>query len=444
MRTNNIFGIITLLAAVILCSCSSDDGNNHGKGADDSQQYRNSVLIYIAAQNSLGYLEPGYTSASVLDSAEIVKGATKLSNTQDNVFLFIDDAQKPRLYRLFRTGSGAQMRTQIDKVLTWSTDANSADPATLRDVLTFISQQYPSLSYGLVMWSHGDGWLPSTNKKNTLNSGRSICIDVGSDGDMANDTDIFGEIGTQMDIADMAEAVSQSGVHLDYILFDACLMQNIEVAYDLRNVADYIIGSANITSAYGAYYTNLIPNALMAHPFDDQSAINIANQYYYDAVDNEQLHIYYGETGNANSVIKTAPLEQLATATGQYLNKAISERRSPDMQGVQAYCSSTIFNSPEFYDMGSAMHNLLETDDYQAWLNIAKQCVISHNISPKYSIGIIGNGNLFATLNDAEHSLGVSMFIPQERYDHSPYSPYNTLFRQTAWYTAALWSHTGW
>lgn len=444
MRTATYLCTIVLVCVSMLCSCSSDSDGTAPSGAGGASERQRALLIYMAAQNSLGYQEPSYASASLLDSAEIVKGVAMLSDTHSEVFLFIDDALKPRLYRLFRTGSGAQMRTQISKVLTWAADANSADPATLRDVLTFISQQYPALSYGLVMWSHGDGWLPSTNKKNTLNSGRSICIDVGSDGDMANDVDIFGRTGTQMDISDMAEAISQSGVHLDYIFFDACLMQTIEVAYELRHVADYIIGSANITSAYGAYYTNIIPNALMTYPTDDNAAALIANQYYYDAVDNEHLRPYYGETGNANSVIKTAYLEQLATATGQYLNKAISERRSPIMQGVQAYSPFEYFGHPDFYDMGSAMHQLLSAEDYEAWRIAAEQCIIAHNISPKYMLGVANNDYILCTGTDPDHSLGVSMFIPQSVYNSVFSFPFNTYFRQTQWYAAANWAATGW
>lgn len=444
MRPPTIFSATLLLLTALLASCSQESDSNSNSYTSNSGDSRRAVIIYMAAQNSLGYLEPGYSSASLLDSAEIVRGVAKLSNSQDNVFLFIDDDKKPRLYWLRRQGSGSGMRTLMSKVLTWADDVSSADPATLRDVLIYVAQNCPSLSYGLVMWSHGNGWLMSTNVSSSLDASRSIVVDVGAKGDMASDTDFNGNMGAQMNIADMASAIRLSGLHMDYIFFDACLMQNIEVAYELREVADYVVGNANSTSAYGAYYTDLIPNALLAYPANDENVAKIANQFYYDAVVNPDLHIYYGEVGNANSVIKTAHIEQLAYATGLYINKVIADRRSPEMQGVQAYSTSAVFNSPDYHDMGSAMHHLLSEEDYLAWREVAEQCVIAHNASESYSLGMVGELNLVATLDDADHVLGVSMFIPQSIFDNAPYSPYNAQFRRTAWYAAANWAQTGW
>ena len=64
--------------------------------------------------------------------------------TCHNVFLFIDDMKKPRLYRICRYRNN----TFYPKVLAWSTDLCSSDPATLRDLLKYVSTNYPSESYG--------------------------------------------------------------------------------------------------------------------------------------------------------------------------------------------------------------------------------------------------------------------------------------------------------
>lgn len=437
---------IVMLATV---ACSSDhDGPDT---PDEPQTYRRSVLIYMAAQNSLGDKSEGYTSASALDSAEIVSGTAQLASDKDNVFLFLDDAQKPRLYRIYRIGNGSSKRALVSKVYTWATDVNSADPETLREALTYVATNYPSDSYGLVMWSHGDGWILSSNVQNTLSSSASnefypssFGVDVGPGGDMANDTDAHGNIGTQMDIADMAQAIQATGIHLDYIFFDACLMQCIEVAYELRNVADYIIGSSNTTSAYGGYYRNLIPNALFEYPTNDENIQKIADQYYYDAVDNPSLRRYYEDVGEINSVIKTSQLDNLAAVTGLYINNAIQSRLSPDMTGVQRYSTSTYFNSPDFYDMGSALYHLLGEEDYQTWRAEADKCILCHNASSQYILGVVSGYTIPAGLTDPDHVIGVSMYIPQDIFDSAPYDPFNTHFQSTAWYQAANWAATGW
>ena len=75
----------------ILSSCSDEESFS----IPTYDTYRRSVVVYLAAQNSLGDI-----GASRLDSAEIVRGASKLTDPHDNVFLFIDDMKKPRLYRI--------------------------------------------------------------------------------------------------------------------------------------------------------------------------------------------------------------------------------------------------------------------------------------------------------------------------------------------------------
>ena len=65
------------LGILALASCSSNDDDKDSP--DEQQTYRRSVIIYLAAQNSLGYAEPGWASASYLDSLDIMKGVSKLS-----------------------------------------------------------------------------------------------------------------------------------------------------------------------------------------------------------------------------------------------------------------------------------------------------------------------------------------------------------------------------
>ena len=438
--------VLAVLFSMFLASCSSDDDS---KDDPEPVAYRRSLIIYMAAQNSLGYEDDEFYSASTIDSMDIYKGVGRTTDTSDNIFLFIDDDRLPRLYRLYRQGGRSQLRTMISKVFTWPDDACSTDPATLHEVLSYVGTNYPSQSYGLVMWSHGSGWQLSNNVQNTLKKTtvRSFGVDVGEGGDMESDTDKDDKMGVQMDIADMATAIARSGIYLDYIFFDACDMQGIEVAYELKDVTSYVIGSATVTSGYGAYYTNFIPEALMAsYPISDENAIKIAHSYYYDTVENEKLQKYYDGIGNVNSVIKTSQLENLAAVTGQYISKAIKGRQSPDMSGVQRYSDSEVFYSPDQFDMGSALYRLLGDADYATWRAEADKCIIAHNASSKYMLYINDVQEVYATLDDPDHVVGVSMFVPQDIFDSPSYKkfPFNKQFRSTAWYKAANWVATGW
>ena len=431
---------------MMFASCSGSSDSDSPDEPEQKETYRRSVIIYIAAQNSLGYIESGYTSASRLDSLEIMEGMKNYNSTRDNVFLFIDDDQRPRLSRIYRYGGGGQLRTMVSLEKRWSLDVCSTDPATLHEVLSYVATNYPSESYGLILWSHGNGWVASTNVQNTLPATKSFGIDVGGGGDMENDTDARGRMGVQMDISDMATAISRSGIHLDYIFFDACEMQNIETAYELKDVASYVIGSATSTSAYGAYYTDLIPHGLFAYPMNDANAIHLASQYYFDATQNVSLKDYYGDLGNVNSVIKTSELEHFAAVTGQYINKAITNRTTMDMTDVQHYSDNVYYYSPAHYDMGCALGRILSAEDYQAWRAEADKCILSHNATEKFIQYHLNGQTYYGILDDPDHMVGVSMFIPDERYDAEKYKkyPFNKQFQSTALYKAANWAATGW
>jgi hypothetical protein len=85
--------------------------------------------------------------------------------------------------------------------------------------------------YYLDLWDHGGGWW-------------GICYD---DGSLLPDgrTD-------RLDMDEVSGAIGASGVHLDVIGYDACFMGMVEVAYENRNIADYMV--ASITTMPGAGY----------------------------------------------------------------------------------------------------------------------------------------------------------------------------------------------
>ena len=57
-----------------------------------------------------------------------------------------------------------------------------------------------------------------------------------------------------MNIEDLVTILSADAVpHFDFVLFDACFMQSIEVAYALRNFTDYYIGSPTENTWTGGY-----------------------------------------------------------------------------------------------------------------------------------------------------------------------------------------------
>lgn len=446
MNTHHIHIVLLfVLAITFFISCSSDELN-----VNEDVDYRRTVIIYMAAQNSLGA-----KGAHRLDSMEIVAGVKRLNSRYDNVVLFIDDGAKPRIYQ-------CSMNSPKPRLLKrYNTDLDSTDPNTLLDVLQFTKAKFPSTkSYGLIFWSHGTGWIYDKTPKAKSSSYKgnvpeSYGVDVGPDGNMAQDLNKYKMVPDGMDIYEISDAIQKSGIHFDFIYWDACLMQCIETAYELRKVTDYMVGCPVTTSGYGVYYTNTIPQAFFAYPTNDANISKLVDQYYYNAMDNPETKNLYSDLGCVISAIKTEHLEELAAKTALYLPYTdIVNRKSVDISKIQRYLDYKHWLYPDYCDMQSAMHNLLSESQYADWKTSLDKCVIYHKASDSIYVYTQSDweldwdwdddksflsGDVYYRL-DSEDLCGVSMFIPQNNYGNS----YNLKFKYTEWYKDAGWEATGW
>lgn len=120
---------------------------------------------------------------------------------------------------------------------------------TLTQFINFGKDNYPADRYVLDFWDHGDGTLGGFGR-DELNNNRTMRLN------------------------DIRNGISNSGVHFDVILFDACLMGTFETAYALENSADIMIASEDLTPADGIYYSTWL-NALAARP--NISTENLSN-----------------------------------------------------------------------------------------------------------------------------------------------------------------------
>lgn len=417
-----------LLLLLLLLSCH-DDKSEAVLPDTPEESARRTVLMYCAAQNSLGYSSRYYKSAWTEDSLELVAGKHFISD-DDRLLVFIDDAFYPRLYR-FRADADPEL------VLQWGYDANSASPTTFKEVLTRVKEHYPAQEYGLCMWSHADGWVPSSNTNYTRSvfnapptiSPLSFGIDVGEHGNMYSDTSGDGiTLGAQMNIADMAKVIHDSGLHLTYIFFDACLMQCVEVAYELRNVTDYLIASPISIAAAGAYYTHLLERG-----FFSPNPTDIAKTYYEDVTSNE-LAQAYDDFGIVISTIKTSEMDALAEAVRTALAD-VDFTTYPDLTAAHAYhvYSYNYYYRPHYYDMRSALRHLLTDAQFAPVDEAITRATVFYAATHKYWVGPRNNDYH----NISSDCCGISMFFPQKEYatnaSRCDFGNHNETYRSTSW-----------
>lgn len=413
--------IISLMLGFVACNDSDDNSESNNKA-------RRTLIVYMAAQNSLGY--NGYAKE---DSIEIAEGAIDYLSLNDNIIMFIDDAKNPRIHRLYR--NQADGKCYYKTVYQYNYDANSGDASTLLDVLSRVHSLYPSESYGLVMWSHGTGWMPEIVPSS--NQYRAIGIDVGPGGNMSKDKNADGALGTQMSIESMASAIQQSGIHFDYIFFDACLMQSLEVAYALRHVTDYLVASPTQTGASGAYYKDQIRDGFFVYPTNDTNIKKIVDTYYFDVMENPITKGNYPDQGCIMSVIKMSEMDNLAEATKPCMKIALKDSRVTNLSQIMTgYVGYLLTGYPDCYDPSVAFSKLVSSVEYETWRSALDRCVIYKKASEKYFYGSDGRRNMQG-ITDMEHCSCVSMFFPQDSYDMyigRNYLDYNNAIKETEWY----------
>lgn len=388
--------------------CHDDDSPDHPR-----KELERTIIFYMAAENSLA----SFVSS---DSSEI---ASRVQALPDGcrVVLYMDDTKSSRIC----VGTN-EMPLQTIKI--YDRDVCSTDSADMEYVLTDIFKRYPAKSYGLVMWSHASGWVFTNGRQATSAPRRAPRRTFGIDNGARTKSDQ----GRQMNVTTLANVLSHHP-HLDWIFFDACYMQTIEVAYEMKDVADWILGSPAEIPGDGAPY-DLVLDGMTSH----EALPNLILQTYYDYYVSGLGAMSYA--GAILSAIKTSELPALAAATKPLLQRILNGRALLDCTGIQYYCplyQSEYFT--EFYDMANVFYTYADEAEFRQWYSAMERAVPYRYLSPRWS-SAYARGNMMRVL-DPEHCAAVSMFVPTEFYDNLGWM---SNYHKLQWYDAVGMSVTGW
>lgn len=406
---NKVVAILfSIVATYSFFSCAKDDDTVPLPKENPKMAESRTILAYLIAENNLN----SDINTNVDQMLRGMKHGGLKAN--DRLVIFIDDIQYPRYYAFDRNIKDTVL-VNVKPVHAFSEDFNSSESSRLQEALEFTKKHYPASSYGLVMASHGSGWIPSNyigDNPSYSSPRRSIGLDNGmnSTGKMP---------GNQMNIDDMDKAVRNAG-GVDFIFFDACFMECIEVAYELRNSTKYIISSPAEIPDKGADYSTMLPAMFYANDYPAE----MLNAYY-------KTYSTIGKSYGINiTAIRTEYLDNFAS----YMKQIVSDNKN-DILNL-AYSSSLNYmeygywsrNYPDFYDMQGIMLHTLDTDSFNKWKQEASKVIVG-NLNTGYWYS--GFDNSTHTINP-EECCGVSMFIPSTKYGTGNYS-YFKQYSTTAW-----------
>lgn len=409
-----------------LCSCHHDDDE------PDEKKAKKTVLVYMAAENNL-------SSFATEDLKEMMTGSLSLANDQ-NLIVYVDKANSQTSPFLARVKDGELVDTVFMQ------EGLAADPSVLERTIRYTREHFPAEVYGLVMWGHASGWLVSNSDSISQAESRAY---GGSTGDNTS----YGSGKYWMNIVPMAQAIANGmgNNKLQFIFGDCCSFCCMEVAYELRQVTDYVIGSPAEIPDKGAPFDKVIPDLFMESGRFYENVLDDYFDYYLDLYKERPSSYYNLNEGDLIGysvplvAIYTGELENFASATAKILN-TISDKVSTtgnlNIDGALYYATYGSYRYS--YDMYYVFKKNASTEDFNNWHNAYLQ-VIPYSLYSKQWMTNSRKLMVDMILFDADESdCGiVSMFFPSDSY--STTNPnWNKAIQQYQWNNVIRWEQYGW
>lgn len=271
------------------------------------------TLVFYFMGNDTGLTGDMDRNLQKVKSTAIAK---QLIDGNNNIAIFYDRGDFTRLTKIARDADG---RTKEITMQEYNINTSCLTPEFISSVMGKVRQELPADSYGLVLSSHGGGWVPANVYDQHIAPTRFI----GQDGD------------DWLEIPQLVEGLK--GMHFDYILMDACFMASVECLYDLRATADYIVASPAKTLAAGFPYDTILPLLFTS----DHSLTDVCKAFM----------TYYKASSGTISLTDCSKLAALAAAMRQVNAIAGSKQADPStIQGFEEFIPHLYFDLEQYVE----------------------------------------------------------------------------------------------
>lgn len=420
---NILYTIATICIALTSCTRESIHGDGFiyvaGPGKEDAPrveqtEQRNVLLLYSAGYNSLStFLKE--------DIDDLQQGWLTATGRNDNILLIYshltekgagyNTPTQPTLTRVYKDYDGQIIK---DTLVRYPGDTRSATAEQLHSVLSFAKREFPAKSYGMIFSSHATGYLPAgyysnpngyvyNEKQNaarragTWTASQPVPyvepeFDPSLPAVKSIGQDLVGTSGShvsyEINLDDFAKALP---MEMEYILFDACLMGGVEVAYELKDKCRYVGFSQTEVLAEGFDYRSLATHLLGSPDPDPQS---VCEDYFI------QYDILEGINRSATiSMVDCSQMDDLAQVCNRLFEKYRSEIDRLTQTTIQHYYRS---NYHWFFDLFDIVDKAGADSEEKAELQKAlDKCVVYKAHTPKF-------------MNNITISVysGLSMYLP--------------------------------
>ncbi len=408
---------LLLLAVLLFAACSSDD-----EGSSKSKTSEETVIMFFPYSGLYSYL---IQNIAAYEKAIVANGGTD----GKRLLVFISStSEKARLVEIvYNNGSCA--RDTLKTYLYTTPDYTTADG--IATIIGDATAAAPALNYSLIIGSHGMAWVPTPSSsykaphRKALGEAelealaRQKAEKLGGEYVGELPTRWFGHSSdaTYMaNVESLADALSSLGIKMRYILFDACYMANIETAYALRNVTDYLIASTCEIMSDGMPYATIGKNL-----FDHNYKAVCQGFYTYYTVDFYNGAYPYGTISVTDCSEVEAMADIMLRINTAYPDGLASVSSVQDLDGL----TPTVF-----FDFGNYVSTLCTDEALLAeFTSQLERLVPYENHTSKYYSGFTKTSYKINTFS------GLTISDPTTN-NYSSYGYPATMKSQTEWYKA--------
>ena len=391
-QTPKLKSLLWALVALFAVACSNDSPEPEPTPTPEPTPEvpqplteSHTLIIYMQGNNGL---------AEFMDSnlQRIIASYYNMPEGDFRIFVFYDRGNYTRLTELYMNDGMAKQRL----VEEYETATSTVDKSFFEGVIAKVKSEAPADSYGLILSSHGGGWVPSLLYDEYLFQSDSRSGDIPQAQPLFYGQDDY----DCMEVPDLVDALDE--IHFDYIIFDACFMANIEALYDLRNSADYIVASAAEVLGAGFPYETMIP---MLFEYDDHNLEAICEEYMK----------YYEKSSGTVALIDCKAIGTLAETMRQLMPEL---EGYVDVSDIQAYDA---FDYHLYFDLMNYVEtSVSDSANFETALNKA----VLYSGYTNTILTSTGDVDSF----ELNCSCGLSCYIPQEACPAT-----EAAWRETAW-----------
>lgn len=400
------------------------------------------ILTYVQADNNLS----PFAEYNIRD----MQGGIYLNSSNVNILVQWDQPQNNKTWR-YRIVKNGRIE---DASLTQEMGIDPAGELAASGI--WVKSKYPAKNYAYILWNHGNGIIDSKSHKinthlNPVNSWLDIPGLERAKIDLSNiknekDRGVLYDYtqDTYLTNQGLLQAFTQIkttlGKSVDLIGFDACMMQMIEVAYQLKGLTNVMVSSEQTEPGYGWSYSGFI-NPLTASPttFDAKKI----GRYIVSSYGTFYRNI--GELDYTQSAFNMYYLSYLKTNIDAMVLKTIECKKYKSTQIknaiINARLSSFSFYTSSYIDLYSFYKKL-----YSQIYNIRKKILVTNNYTRALDslksiltqgMSLITKSIIANTKGSGDSgAYGISIYYPNPRLSsasiHSSY-PLTLFAKESKW-----------